>query len=168
MNTFATLLNIKSLVNHYISSSGASDDSTKTLKSAVNLINEITGGMVTTEEAAYQEAAKDTIPPMPMGAIGRWWFNKGYQNTGKVKLEAWHEAIVDELTVLHMYNDSHASNPKKALNDIIVYNVEIALDPKVSSSAQALIDEGYKKGLEAGIQQGKDISAKEYLTNSTN
>ena len=175
ISVFNTFLNIKSLINHYRYSIKDTTIDTSTLNSVIKLIDDVTTSSFPTEEAAYNEVA-NTAPAIPEGALSRWWFNQGYQHTGKIKAEVWHGAIVDELICLHIYNESHDSNPKKALTDIIVYNVDIALDPQVSSSAQALIDRGYALGLEAGIaqgiqqgiQQGKDISAKELLTNSNN
>lgn len=58
------------------------------------------------------------------------------------KDQDWKEAIIDELICLHIYNESHEQNPHKAIHDAISWNVEVALDPQVSSDAQALIDRG--------------------------
>ena len=68
--------------------------------------------------------------------------------------------------MLHTYNEEHDNNPKQALHDIILWNIQIALDPKVSREAQSLIDQGYQKGLAAGIQQGRDSASRESLTNT--
>lgn len=57
---------------------------------------------------------------------------------------AWREAVIDELVVDHIYNKEHESDPRKAIKDIINWNVGVALDPQVSSSAQDLIDLGSK------------------------
>lgn len=57
---------------------------------------------------------------------------------------AWREAVIDELVVCHIYNKQHESDPRKAIKDIINWNVQVALDPQVSSDAQALIDLGSK------------------------
>ena len=54
----------------------------------------------------------------------------------------WKEAVIDELVVCHIYNESHEGHPRKAIKDAISWNVQVALDPLVSSDAQALIDKG--------------------------
>ena len=54
----------------------------------------------------------------------------------------WKEAVLNELIVCHIYNSSHDNDPRKAMQDAITCNCQIALDPTVSSEAQALIDRG--------------------------
>ena len=54
----------------------------------------------------------------------------------------WKIALIEELVVIGIYNDSHEGNPKKALHDIICWNVDVALDPKVSIEADNLIQQG--------------------------
>lgn len=55
---------------------------------------------------------------------------------------AWKEAVINELVVLHIYNSAHDNDPRKAIQDAITYHCQIALDPQVSSDAQALVDRG--------------------------
>lgn len=54
----------------------------------------------------------------------------------------WKIALIEELVVIGIYNDSHENNPKKALHDIICWNVDVALDPKVSDRAMDLVEQG--------------------------
>lgn len=54
----------------------------------------------------------------------------------------WKIALIEELVVIGIYNDSHDNNPKKALHDIICWNVDVALDPNVSSDAEKLVQQG--------------------------
>lgn len=54
----------------------------------------------------------------------------------------WKEAVLNELIVCHIYNSSHDNDPRKAMQDAITCNCQIALDPTVSSDAQALINRG--------------------------
>ena len=56
--------------------------------------------------------------------------------------ELWKDAVIDELVVCHIYNKEHDGDPRKAIHDAISWNVQVALDPLVSSDAQALIDKG--------------------------
>jgi hypothetical protein len=50
----------------------------------------------------------------------------------------WQTAIEDELVIIGIFNESHDLNPRKALKDIINWNVQTALDPTVSAEAAAL------------------------------
>ena len=54
----------------------------------------------------------------------------------------WKEAVISELVVSHIYQAKHDTDPRKAIQDAISWNTDIALDPQVSSDAQALIDRG--------------------------
>jgi hypothetical protein len=54
----------------------------------------------------------------------------------------WKAAIIDELVTCHLYQREHENNPSKALQDCIQWNVDVALDPLVSSSAAELIEQG--------------------------
>lgn len=54
----------------------------------------------------------------------------------------WKEAVISELVVSHIYQAKHDTDPRKAIQDAISWNTDIALDPLVSSDAQALIDRG--------------------------
>lgn len=50
-----------------------------------------------------------------------------------------YNAVIDELVVCGIYSKEHDSNPRKAIQDIIKWNCDVALDPAVSSDAQALM-----------------------------
>ena len=55
---------------------------------------------------------------------------------------AWQDAVIEQLVVAHIYRKEHATDPRKALQDLISWHVQVALDPQVSSDAQALVDRG--------------------------
>src|ERR1035437_4384345 len=169
MNITSNLLDIKSLINHYLQNNDTEGfgcactpthkcgtcleaERQKHLLQVIKIIKDTTTGLIKSEADAYDEAAKETIHPIAQGAIGRWWFSKGYKHSNKVKLEGWYEAVIDALVVSCIYNKSHDDNPKKAINDLLSYETLIALDPQVSESAQALIDLGFKRGLAQGIE----------------
>lgn len=48
------------------------------------------------------------------------------------------EAVIDELVVAHIYTKEHDGDPRKAIKDAIDWNVEVALDWRVSNSAAAV------------------------------
>jgi len=56
--------------------------------------------------------------------------------------DEWKEAVLDEVIVAGIYTADHDNNPRKAVKDAILWNCQVALDPRVSSDAQALIDYG--------------------------
>lgn len=59
--------------------------------------------------------------------------------------EPFREAVTDALVVNHIYRIEHDSNARKALTELIVWETLIALDPKVSADAQALIERGRRE-----------------------
>ena len=54
----------------------------------------------------------------------------------------WREAVHDALVILFELNEKNAEDPRQAVADLVAAEVRIALDPAVSSDAQALIDRG--------------------------
>lgn len=72
--------------------------------------------------------------------------------------DPWREAVLDELIVSHIYRAEHDNNPKLAIQDAISWHCKVALDPEVSSDAQALVARGASQsegGLrEDGVAQG--------------
>lgn len=50
-----------------------------------------------------------------------------------------YNAVVDELVCCHIYSKEYDSNPRKAIQDIIRWNCDVALDPTISSDAQSLV-----------------------------
>ena len=54
----------------------------------------------------------------------------------------WAEAVIEQLIVYHALQPKHDSDPVKAVHDLLCISNEIALDPRVSAPAQALIDRG--------------------------
>lgn len=64
------------------------------------------------------------------------------------KLREWERCVIEALVVNHTYSGTHDDNPQKALMDLITWEIKIALDPSVSTDAQALIDRGRQEALE--------------------
>jgi hypothetical protein len=63
-------------------------------------------------------------------------------------MNEWQDAIIDALVIRHIYQAKHDTDPRAALNAILDWEVMVALDPLVSSDAQALYQLGIQKGLE--------------------
>ena len=52
----------------------------------------------------------------------------------------WKAEVINELECSGIYQAAHETDPKKALTDAINWNVDVALDPAVSSDAKKLVD----------------------------
>ena len=50
----------------------------------------------------------------------------------------WKRVVVEKLIVSHIYKNAHEDDPEAAVNDLISWEVAVALDPCVSSAAAAL------------------------------
>lgn len=79
----------------------------------------------------------------------------------------WREAVLNELIVAHIYTKEHDTNPRKAIQDAITWNCQVALDPAVSSDAQKLIaaaQEARQRAEARAKQNEKDAARwKKYL-----
>lgn len=52
----------------------------------------------------------------------------------------WKRVVIEKLIVSHCYKNAHEDDPEAAVNDLISWEVAVALDPCVSSDAVKLID----------------------------
>lgn len=66
------------------------------------------------------------------------------------KLNQWRECVIDQLIVGCIYCGDHDDDPRKAISDLISWEVTIALDPSVSSEARTLVSKHTAK-LEAEL-----------------
>lgn len=54
----------------------------------------------------------------------------------------WYRELINESIVCWTYTKEHEENPRKCLQDVIQWNMQVALDPAVSADARALIERG--------------------------
>lgn len=54
--------------------------------------------------------------------------------------EEWRDAVLDEVVACGIYTNEHDTNPRKAIQDAITWNCQVALDPAVSSDARKLLE----------------------------
>jgi len=54
-------------------------------------------------------------------------------------LNPWKRVLIDALVCIHALTEEHETNPKKALDDIVSWEVMVALDPRVSEAARKLV-----------------------------
>lgn len=76
-----------------------------------------------------------------------------------LELHKWREAIINELVTAHIYTSEHDANPRKAVQDAITWNCQVALDPLVSSDAMALVRRGLEEAVQTCEEEGSRIDA---------
>lgn len=54
------------------------------------------------------------------------------------------DVVLDKLVTCHIYRKEHDDNPVKAVNDLIAWEVDVALDPLVSQRASDLIADNHR------------------------
>lgn len=57
----------------------------------------------------------------------------------------WKDELIAVAVVSWSYKKEHEDNPRQCIADIISWEIQVALNPKVSSQAQELINEGIEK-----------------------
>lgn len=79
----------------------------------------------------------------PRGSyIDAWGAYQAALASERAKPNEWKEAVIEKLVVSHILQESHEFDPHGAINDLLAWETQIALDPQVSCQAQALIDRG--------------------------
>lgn len=68
-------------------------------------------------------------------------------------INIWKEAIIDKLVIYGIYNKQHEEDPIKAINAIIDWEVDVALDPRVSKFAEELQNQGFIKARQLIMEQ---------------
>ena len=53
----------------------------------------------------------------------------------------WKLAVIDQLVIAHILTAEHESDPLKAIQDLLAYHTEIAVDPRVSGAAAGLVEQ---------------------------
>lgn len=71
-----------------------------------------------------------------------WLDNFRNEEWGKASaFNEWKDAVIEQTMAAHIYTVEHECDPHKALNDVISWHCKVALDPKVSSDAAAIVEE---------------------------
>ena len=61
----------------------------------------------------------------------------------------WKTAVIDQLVIAHILTAEHESDPLKALQDLLAYHTDIAVDPRVSGAAATLVEQAKAEEREA-------------------
>lgn len=99
--------------------------------------------------------------PWVLAAMHAYALQAADKREAEVRTEAmrWREAIINELVIAHIYSKEHDDNPRKAIQDAISWNCAVALDPAVSSDAQALVEKG-RAGMEKDAMRAEQALRK--------
>jgi hypothetical protein len=81
----------------------------------------------------------NTYQDSRIGVLWLWW-KKGYESVNN----EWREAVIEQHITNHTLEAIHKNNPRQAIQDLINWEIDVALDPSISSSARALIEQGRK------------------------
>ena len=68
----------------------------------------------------------------------------------------WKSAVIDQLVIAHILTAEHESDPLKAIQDLLAYHADIAVDPRVSGAAAKLVEQAKAEEREACIQRLRD------------
>ena len=61
----------------------------------------------------------------------------------------WKAAVIDQLVIAHILTAEHESDPLKAIQDLLAYHADIAVDPRVSGAAATLVEQAKAEEREA-------------------
>lgn len=61
----------------------------------------------------------------------------------------WKTAVIEQLIIAHILTAEHESDPLKAIQDLLAYHTEIAVDPRVSGAAAGLVEQAKAEEREA-------------------
>lgn len=83
-------------------------------------------------------------------------FRLGMAWADKARTSPWKSAVIDQLIIAHILTAEHESYPLKAIQDLLAYHADIAVDPRVSGAAATLVEQAKAEEREACIQRLRD------------
>lgn len=73
------------------------------------------------------------------------------------------EYVIDQLVICGIYSAAHENNPIKAVQDLISWHVDLALDPAVSSDAIRLQNQAYQKAVDLCLNKDYPFDIDDWL-----
>jgi len=61
----------------------------------------------------------------------------------------WKSAVIDQLVIAHILTAEHETDPRKAVQDLLAFESDIAIDPRVSKAAARLVEQARAEEREA-------------------
>ena len=80
--------------------------------------------------------------------------------------EAWKSAVIDQLVLAHILTAEHESDPLKAIQDLLAYHADAAVDPRVSGAAAGLVEQTKAEEREACAKEIQNLSFARYYDTS--
>ena len=82
--------------------------------------------------------------PVPAGVNP---FEEGYQMAKAqekiyVPLDPWKDIVLEQLVVAGIFRREHEGSPRLAIDELVGYHIDVALDPAVSQQAEDLYEQG--------------------------
>jgi len=81
------------------------------------------------------------------------------------------EALIDALTINHIYSDTHDKDARRAVADLVSFEVNLALDPQVSSMAANMIngrDDQFRETMQEMVAEQAYSDRREEMTTAFN
>ena len=69
----------------------------------------------------------------------------------------WKAAVIDQLVIAHILTVEHESDPLKAVQDLLAFESDIAIDPRVSGAAANLVEQAKAEEREACAKVCDDL-----------
>lgn len=66
----------------------------------------------------------------------------------------WKAAVIDQLIIAHILTAEHEPDPLKAVQDLLAYHADIAVDPRISGAAAKLVEQAKAEEREACAHEG--------------
>ena len=66
----------------------------------------------------------------------------------------WKSAVIDQLVIAHILTAEHENDPLKAIQDLLAYHADAAVDPRVSGAAAKLVEQAKAEEREACAHEG--------------
>lgn len=76
-------------------------------------------------------------------------FRLGMAWADEARAAPWKSAVIDQLVVAHILTAEHENDPLKAVQDLLAYHSDIAVDPRVSGAAAGLVEQAKAEQREA-------------------
>ena len=76
-------------------------------------------------------------------------FRLGMAWADKARTSPWKSAVIDQLVIAHILTAEHESDPLKAIQDLLAYHADVAVDPRVSGAAATLVEQAKAEEREA-------------------
>lgn len=111
------------------------------------------------DEAARNGAGSRSMPDDYV-EVAAWLCGVGTKTPQPDADGAWKASVIDQLIIAHILTAEHESNPLKAVQDLLAYHADIAVDPRVSGAAAKLVEQAKAEEREACVTLADQLWSK--------